>query len=242
MIFHIPDRELFIVGPASALPSTIVDNEEFLRRCGMTSGVQTRAAWIEARTGIRERRWATETEATSDLAVAAAEALFREHPTAAAQVRHLVLATISGDHPTPPTSPIVQNRLGLTGIASFDVGAACAGFLMGLHVAGPLALAGDGRQLVIAADIRSKFLNLADLSTAILFGDGAAACLVGPGRDGARFRLLGTSAFVDGNTAELIVVPSGGTRRPFSSGADANEFKIQMKDGAQLFMKAIEGM
>lgn len=242
MIFHQPKKDVFIAGPEVFVPEQVVTNEELLKRIGQTSGLQTRMAWIEARTGIRQRRWASSDQAVSDLAVAAARKLLDRHPDARNRMTHLLLATISGDYPSPPTSPFVQHQLGLAGIGTFDMGAACAGFLAGLHQASVLNEVFGGQQLLIAADIRSKFLNPKDLATVILFGDAAAACLVTDRSEGANLRYLGSSVFTDGSVADIIKIPAGGSRSPGPQTADPDLSYLTMKDGAALFFKAVEGM
>lgn len=233
---HRPARAVFLSAPEIHLPARRVSNEELLQEFGYTDGVRSRLAWIEARTGIRARRWASAEDACSDLAVAVGRKLAVD----AAKLTHLILTTTSGDHPSPPTAPAVLHRLGLDGAAAFDLNAACAGFLFGLQTAALFQEGLGGEQLVIAAEIRSKFLNPRDLATNILFGDGACGIVVGAGN--ARFRYAGSVTHVDGAHADLIQVPAGGSRRPFGPGVPADEVFLRMPDGAKLFLLAVRGL
>lgn len=242
MVIHLPKRDIFIKGPVGYLPEDVVTNAELLRRFGYDSGLQTRLAWIEGRTGIRERHWAKSEQACSDLAVMAGRALLARVPHQTSRITHCVLATISGDFPSPPTSPIVLHQLGLSGVSAFDLGAACAGFLNGLQTVACMQEIFGGDQLLIAADIRSKFLNAKDLATAILFGDAAVAALVSSDSANASYKYLGATQYTDGSVADIIKIPMGGSRLPFRDQPDVVANTIVMKDGAALFFKAIEGM
>ena len=242
MVYHIPGRDLFIKGPQVHLPEDVVTNEILLQRLGLTTGMQTRRAWIEARTGIQERRWVKPDEACSDLATAAAKKLLNLYPESRSQISHLILSTISGDYLSPPTSPFVQHALGLSEIGTMDVGAACAGFLVGLHTAATFNEVHGREQLLIASDIRSKFLNPEDLGTAILFGDAAVACLVSREKKGAQLKYIASSIHTDGSVADIIKIPVGGSRQPFHLQRESKGTFISMGDGANLFFKAVEGM
>lgn len=233
---HKPARAVYLSAPEIHVPEWRVTNEELLRVFGFTDGVQSRLQWIEARTGIRARRWARPEEACSDLAVAAGKKLKVD----TARLTHLLLTTTSGDHPSPPTAPQVLHRLGLDGAAAFDLNAACAGFLFGLQTAALFQESLGGEQLVIASEIRSKFLNPKDLSTNILFGDGACGVVVSG--TPARFRYAGSVTHVDGAHADLIHVPAGGSRRPFSGDVPLEETFLRMPDGAKLFLLAVRGL
>ena len=224
------------------LPENVVNNDALIEWMAAGRPLKIRGSWIEHRTGIKQRHWAREDEACSDLAVAAATRLFEKYPDAKAEVRQLVLATISGDFPTPPTAPLVQHRLGLENIGALDLGAACAGFVTGLHTTTALLAATGQTQLLIAADIRSKFLHREDLATTALFGDGAAACVVTQDSKDASFRYIASELFSDGVVADIISIQAGGSRLPFTRNKDPEKNFLKMQKGAVLFLKAAEGM
>jgi 3-oxoacyl-[acyl-carrier-protein] synthase-3 len=238
MSFLRPSRDVFVIGPAAHLPERRMHNRDVLD----WMGVAARPSWISHRTGVEERRWVAPGVACSDLAVAAASALLDTHAIARARVGQLLLATISGDHPTPPTAPLVHGRLGLEAAGALDLGAACAGFTSGLHVGAALHLATGSELLLVAADIRSKFLHRRDLATTALFGDGAASCLITGERQGARFRLQASELGANPSIAELIGIRAGGSRLPHHQSQDEHDGYLRMAHGATLFVKGAELM
>lgn len=241
MSFLQPDFPVFLKGPCEFLPERTVTNEELARLVDPDSGVRARAEWIEQTTGISERRWVGPEQSCSDLAIGAAREILAEYPGEARSLRHLILSTISGDYTSPPTSPFVQHALGLEGIGAFDISAACSGFVAALHASAALCAASRETQLLISADVRSKFLAPADLRTLSLFGDGASALLLSAAAEGAVFRFLASQVLVDGSVADAIAVPAGGSKMPaHHPDAAANGF-IKMREGATLFVKATQG-
>lgn len=238
MSFHAAAKDVFLHGPVSHLPARKVSNDDLIAWMGR----DIRASWIEHRTGIESRHWASDEEACSDLAAAAAEKLFADFPSKKAEARQLILATISGDYPTPPTAPLLQHRLGLRQVGAFDLTAACAGFVTGLHTAAQLHVASGETQLLLASEIRSKFLAKDDLAATALFGDGAAACFVSGEENGASFRYQASQLFSDGTVADIIAIQAGGSRLPYERAQNVEDRFLKMKKGATLFVKAAEGM
>ncbi|MEU5397670.1 ketoacyl-ACP synthase III [Streptomyces sp. NPDC005963] len=198
---------LGIVGTGSHLPDREVSNKEVAEWCGVT------AEWIEERTEILTRRYAAPDEATSDLAARAATRALRAADITADQLDYLIVSTSTGDAPQPPTAYLVQNAIGASRAACFDINVVCSGFVYGLEVARSL-LAGRprGHALVIGADIYSRILDHGDHRTAALLGDGAGAAVVGPVAEGYGF--LGTELSSDGAAHHLIRVEAGGSRNP----------------------------
>lgn len=236
MSFHQPKEEIFIHGPVSYLPEKKVTNEDLIAWMGR----DIRGSWIEHRTGIQSRHWASDSEACSDLGAAAAEKLFAEFPAMKPKARQVILATISGDYPTPPTAPLLQHRLELEDVGAMDLTAACAGFVTGLHAAAQFCAATGEEQLLISSEIRSKFLAKDDLAATALFGDGAAACFLS--KSPGAFRLIATQTFSDGTVADIIAIQAGGSRLPYEKAENADDKHLKMKKGATLFVKAAEGM
>jgi 3-oxoacyl-[acyl-carrier-protein] synthase-3 len=165
-----------VFGTGKYVPDMVVDNEHLHARLGFDSD------WIVKRTGILERRHAAPNQATSDLCVEAANDLFAKTGTTAKDCDLLVLGTFTPDMSFPSTACIVQDRLGLVGPA-IEVEAACAGFMYALITAAAYVKAGlSARALVIGGDTNSRVLNPTDIKTYPLFGDGAGAVFVEPGR------------------------------------------------------------
>ncbi|MEN3614678.1 3-oxoacyl-ACP synthase III family protein [Plantactinospora sp. ZYX-F-223] len=204
----LPGAGIGIIGTGSCLPDNVVSNEEVATRAGVDG------AWIRRKTGIGSRRWAQSWEATSDLAVVAGRAALEQAGIPATALSMVVVATSTPDSPQPPTASTVAGRLGTTpAAAAFDLNAVCSGFVFALAVAQRSLLASGGYALVVGADIYSRILDPTDRRTAILFGDGAGAVVLGPVPAGG---VLATRLLTFGSTADLIRVPAGGSRLPTS--------------------------
>jgi 3-oxoacyl-[acyl-carrier-protein] synthase III len=238
MNLFITNPPLFIHGPCNYLPEHIVSNQDILDLTNSTHPL----AMVGFSTGISQRHWAQDDQACSDLAIMAANNLFDINPLLKDKIRQLILATISGDYPSPPTSPLVLHHLGLKHAGAFDLGAACAGFVTALHTASALANASHSHILLIASEIRSKFLNHDDFATSVLFGDGACACTVSQEKSKANFKLIGSATLADGEILDTISIPAGGSRLPHARAKKPEDFYISVKDNATLFVKAVNGM
>jgi 3-oxoacyl-[acyl-carrier-protein] synthase III len=238
MNFFSAQIPIYIKGPFAALPSHVMSNQDVLNWMQSSQN----PAIISFSSGIRNRCWVKDEEACSDLAMMAAESLFNHKPGEKDKVRQIILATISGDYLSPPTSPLIQYRLGLTQAGAFDVGAACAGFVVGLHTAAAINQASQETILLIASEIRSKFLNKDNFATSVLFGDGAAACLISADALNAEFRFLASALFADGEVSDTVSTPAGGSRLPAAQCKNPEQFYITIKENTALFVKAVHGM
>jgi 3-oxoacyl-[acyl-carrier-protein] synthase-3 len=195
------------------------------------------ADWILQRTGIRERRRAAAYEATSDLAYEAAIACLKRANVRAQDVDLIVLATMSGDSPTPSTACRLQHRLGCIAPA-FDVSAACAGFIYALVTGMQFVKTGSARRaLVVGADVMSRVVNPLDKKTFPLFGDGAGAVLLGPGAENQG--LLAYMLGADGSGADLLHVPAGGSREPITAESATSGRQFMQMDGRAVFKWAV---
>lgn len=199
-----------ILSTGSYLPKHEVDNEEVAERVGVT------AQWIERKTQIQSRRYAAPHEATSDLAVQAAERALTQAQLAPEQIDYIIVSTSTGDFPQPPTSYLVQHGLGAWGAACFDVNVVCSGFVYALSLAHSLvAMRPKARVLVIGADVYSRILDFTDHRTAILFADGAGAAIVGTVPE--PYGIIATDLASRGDAHHLIRVEAGGSRNPASA-------------------------
>lgn len=232
------NKPIYLKGPYAALPDKLMSNKDVLDWMNSSQN----PAVIGFSTGIRNRRWVNADQACSDLAVLAAEKLFTEKPDEKDKISQIILATISGDYVSPPTSPLVQYRLGLENTGAFDVGAACAGFVVGLHTSAAIAQASKGSILLIASEVRSKFLNKNNFATSVLFGDGAAACTVSEDQEHADFRFIASALFADGEVSDTVSTPAGGSRLPAWECTNPDQFYITIKETTALFIKAVHGM
>jgi len=186
------------------LPSRIVTNAELAARLGCE------ADWIEQASGIAERRFAAEEESVADLAVAAAQACLSRAGRPAADVGLLMVATGSETRRFPGPASVVAHRLGLGQVPALDVPAASAGSLIAMVLGDSLAEA-YGPVLLVAAEKMSAFAQREplDRNVAILFGDGAGACLLNAGSGAAR--IAGHVLHSDGAFAESLVLQADGT-------------------------------
>ncbi|MFP2905136.1 3-oxoacyl-ACP synthase III family protein [Pyxidicoccus sp. 3LFB2] len=238
MSFLKPTEPVYLLGPRSWLPERIMTNQDVLD----WMGTRARPSWITHRTGVEQRHWVEDGQACSDIAAAVALRLIESHHIDRKRIAQVLLATVSGDFPTPPTSPLILPRLGLDRVGVLDLSAACAGFTSAVHVGAALAASTGSDQLVIAADIRSKFLNREDLATTALFGDGSASCLVSRRPEGADFQLVASEMAADASMADIIAIRAGGSRLPHHQNDDPAKVFLKMEHGATLFMKGVDNM
>ncbi|EIQ3847273.1 TPA: ketoacyl-ACP synthase III [Staphylococcus pseudintermedius] len=163
-----------IKGFGAYAPDRVIDNAYF------ESYLDTSDEWISQMTGIKERRWADENQDTSDLAYEASIRAIEDAGIDAQDIDMVIVATSTGDHRFPTVANMLQQRLGLGKVASMDQLAACSGFMYGIITARSFVLTGEYQNvLVVGADKLSKITDLNDRSTAILFGDGAGAVIIG---------------------------------------------------------------
>ncbi len=220
-----------IVATGSCIPDRVVPNEE-LNSLGCDS------EWIVQRTGIRERRYANPEQATSDLAVRAAEDCLANAGLTAADVDLILVATITPDQLTPSTACLVQNRLGCVAPA-MDINAACAGFMYAMVTACQFIKAGTARNaLVIGAEVMSRTVNPADKKTLPLFGDGAGAVLIQPSDDETQ-GLISYTLGAEGNGASSLCIPGGGSREPLTAEALESGRQYLSMDGRSVFKWAV---
>lgn len=162
-----------ITAIGSYVPDLIVTNNDLEKM------VDTNDEWILRRTGIKERRFASEDEFTSDLALKAIENLVERYDKDLSDVDMIIVCTLTPDYLTPSVASYIQGKLGLKQAGAIDIGAACAGFTYGLHLANALITSGLHKKiLLVGAETLSKITDLKDRTTCILFGDGAGVVLV----------------------------------------------------------------
>ncbi len=168
-----------IKGFGTYVPEKVVDNAYF------ESFLETSDEWISKMTGIKERRWASEDQETSDLAYEASVKAIKDAGIEPEDIDMVIVATSTGDYPFPTVGNMLQERLGLGKVSTMDQLAACSGFMYSLITAKQYIQSGDYHNiLVVGVDKLSKITDLTDRSTAILFGDGAGAAVVGEVSEG----------------------------------------------------------
>ncbi len=193
-----------IIGTGGYLPERVLTNHE------ISETVDTSDAWIFERTGIRERRIAASSETSSGMAEIATRQALEAADLDPRHIDLIILATSSPDRIFPSTACLLQQRLGISGCAAFDVQAACSGFIYGLSVADQYIRAGTAKRvLVVGSEINSRLVDWGDRATCILFGDGAGAVLL---EAAAEPGILSTHIHSDGRFQDLLYLPNPTTR------------------------------
>ena len=168
-----------IIGVGSYVPEKIVTNFD------LEKIMDTSDEWIRTRTGIVERRIAAENETTADMAIKAAKRAINDAGIHPEEIDMILVATATPDQSFPSTACVLQDRIGAKKCAALDVSAACSGFIYGIITAGQFIESGAYRYvLVVGAEKLSKLIDWNDRSTAVLFGDGAGAVVMGPVAEG----------------------------------------------------------
>jgi 3-oxoacyl-[acyl-carrier-protein] synthase III len=200
-----------ILGIGSYVPEKVLTNLE------LENIVDTSDEWIRTRTGIEERRIASDDIDTSDMAYHAAEKALKDANISAEDLDLILVATVTPDSPFPSVACLIQDKLGARKAAAMDVSAACAGFMYGMITAKQFIEMGTYKNiLVIGSEKLSKILDWEDRNTAVLFGDGAGAAVLGPvsegkgilsfelGSDGSGAKHLYQDEFVQMNGREVF--------------------------------------
>jgi 3-oxoacyl-[acyl-carrier-protein] synthase-3 len=223
-----------IVGVGHFAPSKVITNHDFER------WLDTSDEWITTRTGMKRRHWASDEEATSDLALAAARMALEHARLAPTDIDAFIVCTATPDYPFPATGCIVAAKLGAKDKPAFDIEIACTGFIYGLTVAASLVRSGVYRRvMLIGAETLSKILNKNDRATAILFGDGAGAVILEQSDDNS---FLASDLGADGSNPQLLQVEAGGSRHPIDAAALASGANLIHMEGREVFKFAVTKM
>jgi 3-oxoacyl-[acyl-carrier-protein] synthase-3 len=226
-----PDR-IGLLGLGVYLPPKIMTNDEWAQY------VDTSDEWITSRTGIKRRRLAAKEESTADLAIKASSAALADAGLAAGDLDEIVVTTDTPEVYLPDTASFVQQRLGARQVPSYDLaGSGCAGFLLALDIARSRVRDRDRRILVVAVELITRLMNWDDRNTCVLFGDAAAAAIVGKGPKA--MEIVAATAGTDGSKNDILAVEIGGTRTPFT--VEGGRQELVMK-GREVFKEAVEHM
>ncbi|HEX8356643.1 MAG TPA: beta-ketoacyl-ACP synthase III [Segetibacter sp.] len=208
----------------------------------LESMVDTNDEWIKSRTGVEERRILKgEGKATSDLGAPAVQDLLNSRGINADEIDCIICCTVTPDMFFPATANIISEKIGAKNAFSFDLGAACSGFLFGLTMGASLVESGRYKKVVVVgADKMSAITDYSDRTTCILFGDGAGAVLLEPGEEGygVRDSLLKT----DGTGGKYLYMKAGGSLKPASNETVAAKEHYIYQEGPSVFKFAVTGM
>ncbi|MBM4263162.1 MAG: ketoacyl-ACP synthase III [Deltaproteobacteria bacterium] len=228
-------RRSVILGTGSEIPSKIVTNHD------LEKIVETSDEWITTRTGIKERRILEEGKGNADMALRAAERALADAGMEAKDLDAIIMGTVSPDYPFPSSACLLEDKLGARGVFSFDVSAACSGFINALSVADVYIQTGQvNTALVVGSDTLSRVLNWQDRGTCILFGDAAGAVVLRAEENGKG--ILSTKLRTDGSYAKTLYVRAGGSLNPATEHTvRKNEHTIAM-NGKEVFKLAVRSM
>ncbi len=204
--------------------------------------VDTSDEWIRTRTGISERRILEPGKATSDMAAEAVKKLCKIRGIDPMELELIIVATVTPDMFFPSTGNFVQEKVGAKNAWSFDVAAACSGFLYALTVGAQFVETGKHKKVVvIGADKMSAIVNYRDRNTCVLFGDAAGAVLLEPSEDDS-VGILDSMLFSDGSGADFLMMKAGGSLNPASLETIANDWHFIYQDGKSVFKFAVTKM
>src|SRR3954452_24066787 len=233
--YNFQGRTCSISGVGSYVPTRVLTNAELEKM------VETSDEWITSRTGIKERRIAAKDEFTSDLATQAALRAIQKAGITAEEIDLIIVATITPDMPFPATACLVQQKIGARRAAAFDVEAACSGFIYALEIGQQFIMSRTyNTVLVIGAEKLSTIVDWKDRNTCVLFGDGAGAAILQHRPDA--HGLLTACMGAEGDKAELLCMPGGGSKFPTTAETVAGRLHYLRMDGKETYKSAVTAM
>jgi 3-oxoacyl-[acyl-carrier-protein] synthase-3 len=226
-------RRVRIAGLSTYVPPRVLSNADLERL------VETSDAWIQQRTGIRERHIVENGMATSDMAKEASLGAIEQAGITPRDIGFIVVGTTTPDTIFPSTACVLQDKIGATSSWGFDLGAACSGFTYAMTVG--MQMVGTGAHdyaLVVGADTMSSIIDYTDRTTCILFGDGAGAAVLGPaGEDEPA--IIDFAHEIDGSGGPALCMPAGGSRLPASHETIDQRMHYVKQDGQTVFKFAV---
>jgi len=226
--------EAGITGINGHVPEYRLTNDE------LSTMVETTDEWIMQRIGIKERRILKE-GATSDMGAEAVKGLLEKTGTKPEEIELVICATITSDYNFPATANLISDKTGMVNAWSFDLSAACSGFVFGLQTAASFVQSGRYKKVIlVGADMMSAITDYTDRTTCPLFGDGAGAVMIEPVEEG--FGLRDSILQVDGSGVNHLQMKSGGSLRPPSHETIDNKEHFVYQDGQAVFKVAVSKM
>jgi len=225
-----------IAGTGSYVPEKVLTNLDLAKM------VDTSDEWITVRTGIKQRRIASDGQTTASMGVIASRRALEDAAVAPEQVEAIICATITPEMPLPATACFIQGQLGASKASAFDIAAACSGFIYSLEVGRLFIESGQyNNVLVVGSETLSRITDYKDRSSCILFGDGAGAALLRSTNDPHR-RILYTHLKSDGRKWELLQLPGGGSRYPLSQQVLDQRMQYMKIQGQAIYKFAVSAM
>ncbi len=226
-----------ILGFGGYVPERVMTNEDWAKL------VDTSDEWITQRTGIKRRRVAADDETTLTLSANAGAMAIKDANLSPDDIDEIIVATDTPEMYTPDTAALLQDLLGCRNIPTYELGGSgCAGFVQALDVARARIAFQPKRVLVVGVELITRMIDWTDRSTAVLFGDGAGAVVLGPSAE-RRPEVLDVITGTDGSAAGILTLAAGGTRNPFNQGTlESGEYNRLVMDGRQVFVEAVRRM
>ena len=218
-----------------AVADKVMTNDDFAKF------LDTSNEWIQSRTGILERRIASDEESCSTFAIRAAQQALASADVDPESLDLVTVASVTGDYQFPSTSCIVQDAIGAKRAGAFDIGAACAGFIYGCQIVGSMIESGAiQRALLIGVDVLTKTVDWTDRSTCILFGDGGGAVYMEASTEDRG--LISTVLRSDGSGGRHIVIALGGSKNPIGAQRSAGCSPYVYMEGREVYRFAVKAM
>lgn len=216
--------------------------ERVLSNLDLEKIVDTSDEWITTRTGIKERRIADPSMASSDMAQRASLAALEMAGWSIDDLDMIMVATVTPDYLFPSCGCTLQGKLGASRAVAFDISAACTGFIYGLSLSRALIVAGQARRiLLVGVETLSRIVDYTDRSTCVLFGDGAGAVVIeGVPEEGRGIRSVAIGS--DGDQGSLLYMPAGGSLHPASHDTVEQRLHTMKMNGNEVFKIAVRGM
>jgi 3-oxoacyl-[acyl-carrier-protein] synthase-3 len=202
--------------------------------------IDTSDEWITTRTGIKERR-ILEGEPTSEIGVRAVNKLLEKKGIDPKEIDLVICGTVTPDYPFPSTANVISDKVGMTNAWSFDVSAACSGFIYALATGSQFIETGKYKKvIVIGADKMTSILNYEDRATCVIFGDGGGAVLLEPNEEG--LGVIDSVLKSDGSGRKFLVQPAGGSANPPTHETVDKRMHYVHQEGKQVFKFAVTNM
>lgn len=223
-----------ITGVQGYLPEKVLTNADLEKM------VDTTDEWIVSRTGIRERRLLGD-RPNSDIGTIAVTKLLEKKGISPLDIDLVICATVTPDYSFPATANIISDRTGMTNAWSFDVNAACSGFIYALTVGSQFIETGKYKKvIVVGSDKMSSIIDYEDRSTCIIFGDGGGAVLLEPNTEG--YGVVDSLLHSDGDGRQYLYKPAGGSAQPATHETVDEKLHYVFQDGRPVFKAAVKNM
>lgn len=224
-----------ITGVHGHVPEKVLSNKD------LEKIVDTNDEWITTRTGIKERRILDKDKATSDMGVEAVKGLLEKTNTNPEEIDLIIVGTVTPDYPFPATANILSDKIGAVNAWSFDINAACSGFIYALSTGAEFIETGKYKKVVVVgADAMSRIINYKDRTTCVIFGDGGGAVLLEPTEE--EVGVMDFELHSDGAGRSYLKQPSGGSVEPASHDTVDKDGHYVYQEGKAVFKFAVTNM